>query len=56
LLHGYFRLTSDDDARTRREKVAGKIAILDRTLEDTLPYLFRLLGIIEGEDPLAYMD
>ena len=29
---------------------------LDRTLEDTLPYLFALLGIVEGDDPLAQMD
>jgi class 3 adenylate cyclase/tetratricopeptide (TPR) repeat protein len=56
LLHGYFRIIADDDARTRREKVAGKIAILDRALEDTLPYLFGLLGIVEGEDVLAGMD
>src|SRR5712692_6345959 len=46
LLRNYFRIASDDE-RTRREKVAGKIAILDRSLEDTLPYLFGLLGIIE---------
>ncbi len=56
LLHGYFRIIADDDARTRREKVAGKIAILDRALEDTLPYLFGLLGIVEGEDLLAGTD
>ncbi|MGH7925505.1 MAG: adenylate/guanylate cyclase domain-containing protein, partial [Candidatus Binatus sp.] len=56
LLHNYFRITSDDDARARREKVAGKIAILDRSLEDVLPYLFALLGIVEGDDPLAQMD
>ena len=56
LLHNYFRITSDDDARARREKVAGKVAILDRSLEDALPYLFGLLGIVEGDDPLAQMD
>jgi class 3 adenylate cyclase len=56
LLHGYFKIAGEDDERTRREKVAGKIAILDRSLEDTLPYLFSLLGIVEGEDPLAQMD
>ena len=56
LLHTHFKITSDDDARSRREKVAGKIAVLDRSLEDTLPYLFALLGIVEGEDPLAQMD
>ncbi len=56
LLHGYFRITSEDDARTRREKVNGKVLTLDRSLEDTLPYLFVLLGIVEGDDPLAQMD
>jgi class 3 adenylate cyclase/tetratricopeptide (TPR) repeat protein len=56
LLHGYFKISSDDDLRARREKVAGKIAILDRALEDALPLLFGLLGVVEGEDPLAQMD
>jgi class 3 adenylate cyclase/ribosomal protein L40E len=56
LLHGYFKIAGEDDERTRREKVAGRIAILDRSLEDALPYLFSLLGIVEGEDPLAQMD
>jgi class 3 adenylate cyclase len=32
LLRNYFRIASEDDERTRREKVAGKITILDRTL------------------------
>ncbi len=56
LLHGYFKITGDDEPRTRREKVAGRIAILDRALEDTLPYLFALLGIVEGDDSLAQID
>jgi predicted ATPase len=56
LLRDYFRIMPEDDARSRREKVAGKIVILDRALEDTLPYLYALLGIVEGEDPLAQMD
>jgi tetratricopeptide (TPR) repeat protein len=30
--------------------------MLDRALEDTLPYLFGLLGIVEGDDPLAQLD
>src|SRR6516162_3109245 len=57
LLHAYFRIAPDDDARTRREKVAGKVTMLDRSLEEEiLPYLFALLGIVEGLDPLAGMD
>ncbi len=56
LLHGYFKVTSDDDARTRCEKVTSRVLALDHALEDTLPYLFGLLGIVEGADPLAQMD
>jgi predicted ATPase/class 3 adenylate cyclase len=56
LLHGYFRITSDDDQRTRREKVNGRIVTLDPMLEDTRPYLFGLLGFVEGDDPLGRMD
>src|ERR1700690_2322798 len=55
LLHSYFRIVGEDDQRTRREKVAGKLTMLDRTFDDTLPYLFPLLGIVEAEDPLAAM-
>src|SRR5580704_10709637 len=56
LLHSYFKIASQDDQRTRREKTAGRIAILDRALEDTIPYLYGLLGIAEDPDPLAQMD
>ena len=50
LLHGYFRIAPDDDERTRREKVAGRLAILDPSLEETRPYLFSLLGIVDGDE------
>ena len=56
LLHGYFKITIDDDARTRREKVNGKVLTLDRSLEDALPYLFGLLGIVDDAGQLAGMD
>jgi len=56
LLHSYFKIASQDDQRTRREKIAGRIAILDRTLEGAIPYLYNLLGIAEASDPLAQMD
>jgi tetratricopeptide (TPR) repeat protein len=56
LLRNYFRIAHEDDERTRREKVNGKVLTLDRALEDTIPYLFSLLGIVEGDDPLTQMD
>jgi predicted ATPase/class 3 adenylate cyclase len=56
LLKSYFDIKGEDDERKRREKVNGKVLTLDRTLEDTLPYLFALLGIEEQPSPLAQMD
>src|SRR5215469_8911330 len=56
LLHNYFRIASEDDSRQRRQKVIGKLLELDRSLEDILPYLFAVLGIQEGDDPMARMD
>jgi class 3 adenylate cyclase/tetratricopeptide (TPR) repeat protein len=56
LLRDYFSIAASDDLRTRREKVTGRVLALDRALEDTLPYLFGLLTLGEGDDPLAQMD
>jgi class 3 adenylate cyclase/tetratricopeptide (TPR) repeat protein len=56
LLNGYFGITEADDAAARRDKVRAALTTLDAALEDTLPYLFGLLGIVEGPDPLAQMD
>jgi class 3 adenylate cyclase/tetratricopeptide (TPR) repeat protein len=56
LLRSYFKITPDDDDGARREKVNGKVLTLDRSLEDTLPYLFGLLAIVERDDPLAQLD
>ena len=56
LLRKYFRIAAEDDERSRREKINGKVLTLDRSLEDTLPFFLGLLGLVEGEDPLAEMD
>jgi len=56
LLRKYFGIADADDATVRREKVSAVLAALDPVLQDTLPYLFGLLGIVEGADPLAQMD
>ena len=42
--------------RRARDKVSSRVVALDRRLEDTLPYLFGLLGIQDSSDPLAQMD
>jgi class 3 adenylate cyclase/predicted ATPase len=56
LLKSYFDISAGDEERKRREKVGGKVLMLDRNLEDTLPYLFSLLGIEEQSSPLQQMD
>jgi predicted ATPase len=56
LLETYFDIIPEDDARRRREKIAGKILMLDRALEDTLPYFLTLLEVAESDDLLARMD
>ncbi|HLW72097.1 MAG TPA: adenylate/guanylate cyclase domain-containing protein [Candidatus Binataceae bacterium] len=56
LLRNYFGIQDTDDAAARREKVRNAQTELDLALTDTLPYLFGLLGVVEGADPLAQMD
>ncbi|MBV8362599.1 MAG: AAA family ATPase, partial [Deltaproteobacteria bacterium] len=56
LLRDYFEINSEDDGRKRRERILGKLLGLGHTLEDTLPYLYGLLGVSETNDPLAQMD
>ena len=56
LLHHYFEITSQDEEKKRREKVMGKVLALDRSLEDTLPYLLALLGSADAIASLQQMD
>ena len=56
LLKGHLQIAPEDDEQTRREKVAGKVVLLDRSLEDTLPYIFFLLGISDPDSTLQQMD
>jgi class 3 adenylate cyclase/tetratricopeptide (TPR) repeat protein len=56
LLREYFHIAADDDERGRREKIAGRVLMLERSLEDTLPYIFTLMGFQEGSDLFAQMD
>ncbi|MBI3800513.1 MAG: AAA family ATPase [Deltaproteobacteria bacterium] len=56
LLKNYFDITVEDEERKRREKITGKVLTLDRSLEDTLPYLFALLGINDLTANLQQMD
>jgi class 3 adenylate cyclase/predicted ATPase len=56
LLRGYFDIQDSDDPSMRRKKIRAALSALDPALDDTLPYLFGLLGIVGDPDPLAEMD
>ena len=56
LLKSYFQIQPHDEERQRNEKFIGKVLTLDRNSEDTLPYLFALLGIEEPTSSLQQMD
>jgi predicted ATPase/class 3 adenylate cyclase len=56
LLRDYFGIQEADEPARRREKVRIALVELDPALQDLLPYMFGLLGIVEDPDPLAQMD
>ena len=42
--------------RTRREKITGRVLALDRSLEDALPYLYGLLGLVDEKNQVAEIE
>src|SRR5262249_8778309 len=55
LLKNYFHITPEDGLRKRREKIGGKILMLDRALEEDLSSCFTLLEVTDSDDPLEQM-
>jgi class 3 adenylate cyclase/tetratricopeptide (TPR) repeat protein len=56
LMRDFFNITDTDTAQQTREKVAGKLLLLDRTLEDALPLLFEFLGVPDSQRPPPRMS
>src|SRR5262249_39784700 len=47
----YFGITDQDAARAARDKIAGRMVLLDETLADGLPLMFEFLGVPDPERP-----
>ena len=56
LYRSYFGIAEDDGDRTAREKIAGRLVLLDEGLRESLPLLFELLGVADPEQPSPPMD
>src|SRR6266542_2595730 len=54
-LRGYFGVGQQDPALAAREKIAGKILLLDPELTEALPLLFDLLGVSDPQRPTPQM-
>jgi class 3 adenylate cyclase/tetratricopeptide (TPR) repeat protein len=56
LFRGYFGITEQDSDQTAREKIAGRLLLLDRALDDALAPTFEFLGVSDPEHPTPRID
>jgi adenylate cyclase len=56
LFRDYFGITPEHGAQAAREKIAGRMLLLDEALRDSLPLVFDFLGVADPERPSAPMD
>jgi len=49
LLRNYFKIHTHDDVRTVREKIAGKIVMLDHSLQETIPAILHILDALSDD-------
>jgi hypothetical protein len=56
LLRGYFGVSELDDARVAREKIAGRLLLLDESFKETLPLLFDFMGVPDPARPAPAME
>ncbi len=52
----HFGITEQDGARTARDKIAGRMVLLDPQLTDALPLMFDFLGVPDPERPAPRME
>lgn len=56
LLRDLFGIADGDGAQTSREKIAGRLLLLDRRFGESLPVLFEFLGIPDPGRPAPVLD
>ena len=56
LFRNYFGILGDDDERTAREKIAGRMLLLDPALADVLPLMFDFLSVPDPAMPAPEMS
>jgi class 3 adenylate cyclase/tetratricopeptide (TPR) repeat protein len=56
LMRAYFEITERDSDQTARERIAGKLLLLDESFADDLPLLFELLAVPDPARSPPRMD
>ena len=56
LMRSYFDITDQDSAQKARERIAGKLLLLDETLIEEMPLIFDFLAVSDPERPAPNMD
>ncbi|HEY7255885.1 MAG TPA: adenylate/guanylate cyclase domain-containing protein [Solirubrobacterales bacterium] len=56
LMRSYFDITDQDSDKRARERIAGKLLLLDETLVEDLPLLFEFLAVPDPDRPPPRMD
>jgi class 3 adenylate cyclase/tetratricopeptide (TPR) repeat protein len=56
LLRSYFGITERDSERTARERIAGRLLLLEKSFEEDLPLIFDFLAVPDPSRPPPRMD
>jgi adenylate cyclase len=56
VFRAYYGITEQDDERTAREKIAGRLLLLDEEFREVLPLIFEFLGVADPERPAPRLD
>jgi class 3 adenylate cyclase/tetratricopeptide (TPR) repeat protein len=56
IFRAYFGIDERDDPRTAREKIAGRLLLIDERFRDVLPIVFDFLGVPDPARPAPSVD
>jgi len=56
LFRAFFGVTEQDSDTTARERIAGRLLLLDERLRESLPLNFEFMGVPDPENPAPKMD
>jgi adenylate cyclase len=56
VFRAYYGITLEDDDRSAREKIAGRMVLLDNRFAGALPLLFDFLGVADPQHPAPRLD